>query len=102
MEVQKKSSTARRILGWLKYLFNALASIFALGSFVSPFLHFVTPGLSLIAPAAYAFESSRRLLWTGIRNTRRERIGEHRVRASIPQGHRPEGSTHRTEESRTV
>ncbi|KAH9034913.1 hypothetical protein EDB84DRAFT_49182 [Lactarius hengduanensis] len=52
MEVQKKSSTARRILGWLKYLFNALASIFALGSFVSPFLHSVAPGLSLIAPAA--------------------------------------------------
>ncbi|KAH9034916.1 hypothetical protein EDB84DRAFT_1561285 [Lactarius hengduanensis] len=52
MEVQKKSSTARRILGWLKYLFNALASIFALGSFVSPFLHTVAPGLSLIAPAA--------------------------------------------------
>ncbi|KAH9035041.1 hypothetical protein EDB85DRAFT_951575 [Lactarius pseudohatsudake] len=52
MEVQKKSSTARQILGWLKYLFNALASIFALGSFVSPFLHSVAPGLSLIAPAA--------------------------------------------------
>ncbi|KAH9017200.1 hypothetical protein EDB84DRAFT_1581806 [Lactarius hengduanensis] len=52
MEVQKKSSTARQILGWLKYLFNALASIFALRSFVSPFLHSVAPGLSLIAPAA--------------------------------------------------
>ncbi|KAI0299426.1 hypothetical protein B0F90DRAFT_1668714 [Multifurca ochricompacta] len=52
LEVRKKRSTARRILGWLKYLFNALASIFALGSFVSPFLHSVAPGLSMIAPAA--------------------------------------------------
>lgn len=52
MEVRKKSSMARRILGWLKHLFNALASIFALGSFVSPFLHSVAPGVSLIAPAA--------------------------------------------------
>jgi hypothetical protein len=52
MEVRKKSSAARRILGWLKYLFNALASIFALGSFVSPFLHSVAPGLSMVAPAA--------------------------------------------------
>ena len=54
MEVRKKSSMARRILGWLKHLFNALASIFALGSFVSPFLHSVAPGVSLIAPAASA------------------------------------------------
>ncbi|KAH9035031.1 hypothetical protein EDB85DRAFT_2274255, partial [Lactarius pseudohatsudake] len=52
VEAQKKSSTARRILGWLEYFFNAPASIFALGSFVSPFLHSVAPGLSLIAPAA--------------------------------------------------
>jgi len=54
MEVRKKKSAARRILGWLKYLFNALASIFALGSFVSPFLHSVAPGLSMVAPAASA------------------------------------------------
>ena len=54
MEVRKKSSAARRILGWLKYLFNALASIFALGSFVSPFLHSAAPGLSMVAPAASA------------------------------------------------
>ena len=54
MEVRKKSSVARRILGWLKHLFNALASIFALGSFVSPFFHSVAPGVSLIAPAASA------------------------------------------------
>jgi hypothetical protein len=52
MEVRKKSSWARRILGWLKHLFNALASIFMLGSFVSPFLHSVAPGISMIAPAA--------------------------------------------------
>jgi hypothetical protein len=52
MEVGKKTSTARRILGWLKYLFNALASIFALGSIVSPFLHSVGPGASTIACAA--------------------------------------------------
>ncbi|KAH9974266.1 hypothetical protein BGW80DRAFT_1458343 [Lactifluus volemus] len=54
MEVGKKTSTARRILGWLKYLFNALASIFALGSIVSPFLHSVGPGASTIACAASA------------------------------------------------
>ncbi|KAH9159502.1 hypothetical protein EDB89DRAFT_2083628 [Lactarius sanguifluus] len=51
MEVQKKT-TARRILRWLKYLFNALASIFALGSIMSIFLDPVAPGVSLIAPAA--------------------------------------------------
>ncbi|KAH8981943.1 hypothetical protein EDB86DRAFT_392203 [Lactarius hatsudake] len=50
MEVEKTSSKARRILGWLKHLFNALAGIFALGSFVLPFLDPVAPGLSLIAP----------------------------------------------------
>ncbi len=35
-------------------MFNALASIFALGSFLSPFLHSVAPGVSMIAPAASA------------------------------------------------
>jgi len=52
MEIRKKKSTAQRVLGWLKYLFNALASIFALGTFVSPFLHTVAPGVSMISPAA--------------------------------------------------
>jgi len=52
MEIRKKKSTAQRVLGWLKYLFNALASIFALGTFVSPFLHSVAPGVSMISPAA--------------------------------------------------
>jgi hypothetical protein len=51
-EVRKKPSMAKRILGWLKDLFNALARIFALGSFVSPFLHSVAPGVGVIAPAA--------------------------------------------------
>ncbi|KAI0301246.1 hypothetical protein BC826DRAFT_966269 [Russula brevipes] len=47
VEVRRKktSTTARRILGWLKYLFNALAGIFALGSFISPFLHSAGPGV---------------------------------------------------------
>jgi hypothetical protein len=52
MEGRKKKSTARRILGWLKHLFNALAGIFALGSFVSPLLHSAGPGVSTIASAA--------------------------------------------------
>ncbi|KAI0246119.1 hypothetical protein BJV78DRAFT_197135 [Lactifluus subvellereus] len=52
MGVRKKKSTAKRILGWLKYLFNALASIFSLGAFVSPLLHSVAPGVGMIAPAA--------------------------------------------------
>jgi len=53
-EVRKKPSMARHILRWLKDLFDALASIFALGSFVSPFLHSVAPGVGVIAPAASA------------------------------------------------
>jgi len=52
MKVRKKSSMAKRILGWLKNLFNALANIFALGSLLSPFLHSIAPGISFIAPAA--------------------------------------------------
>jgi hypothetical protein len=53
-EVRKKPSMARHILRWLKDLFDALASIFALGSFVSPFLHSVAPGVGVIALAASA------------------------------------------------
>lgn len=34
IEVKKKKSMAQRILGWLKHVFNVLASIFALGSFI--------------------------------------------------------------------
>lgn len=55
MELKKKKKRAtakRRILGWLRYLFDALARIFALGSFISPLLHSVAPGAGLIAPAA--------------------------------------------------
>jgi hypothetical protein len=52
MEVRRKKSTPQRILGWLKYLFNALASIFALGTFISPFMHSAVPGVSTISPAA--------------------------------------------------
>ena len=54
MQVKKEKSMAHRILGWLKLLFNALAGIFALGSFIAPFLNPVTPGVDLIAPAASA------------------------------------------------
>jgi prophage DNA circulation protein len=105
MEVRKKSSImARRILGWLKLLFNALASLFALGSSLSPFLSSVVPGISLIAPAASTLWNavaafcgeasgmfrSDTLFHAGAihiptsRNARRERIGEHRVRDCIP------------------
>ena len=52
IEAKKKQSTARRILGWLKHLFNALAGIFALGSFIAPFLHSVAPGVGLVLPVA--------------------------------------------------
>ena len=51
MQVKKEQSWAHRILGWLKLLFNALAGIFALGSFIAPFLRPITPGVDLIAPA---------------------------------------------------
>ncbi|KAI0267425.1 hypothetical protein BC834DRAFT_842626 [Gloeopeniophorella convolvens] len=51
LDVRRKKSTARRVLGWLKHLFAALAGIFALGSFFSPFLHSVTPGISMVGPA---------------------------------------------------
>jgi hypothetical protein len=53
-EVRKRPPVARRILRWLKDLSDALASIFALGSFASPFLHSVAPGVGVIAPAASA------------------------------------------------
>ncbi|KAI9513449.1 hypothetical protein F5148DRAFT_1278821 [Russula earlei] len=52
MEVRKKRPTAQRILGWLRHLFNALARIFALGTFLSPFVHSAAPGVGMIAPAA--------------------------------------------------
>jgi hypothetical protein len=52
MKVQKESSKAKRIFGWLKHLFNGLANIFAHGSFVLPFLDSVAPGVSLIASGA--------------------------------------------------
>ena len=102
MEVRKKSSMARRILGWLKHLFNALANIFMLGSFASPFLHSVAPGISMIAPAASTLWKAAAAFcgaasgmfpsgfsYTVViqfrsRNTRRERTGEHRVRAPVP------------------
>ena len=122
MEVRKKRSTAKRILGWLKYLFSALASIFALGSFVSPFLHSAAPGLGLVAPAASTLwkaaaafcgaasgmflpeytSSYTKLIQFRCRNTHRERIGEHRVCTSIPEGCRPEGSADCTEEPSAV
>jgi len=52
MQVKKEQSTAHRILGWLKLLFNALAGIFALGSSIAPVLRPVAPGVDFIAPAA--------------------------------------------------
>jgi len=52
MDVKKRQSIVRRILGWLKHLFNALAGVFALGSFIAPFLHSVAPGVGLVLPAA--------------------------------------------------
>ena len=52
MDVKKRQLTVRRILGWLKHLFNALAGVFALGSFIAPFLHSAAPGLGLVLPAA--------------------------------------------------
>ncbi|KAH9077658.1 hypothetical protein EDB83DRAFT_2514368 [Lactarius deliciosus] len=57
MEVEKTSSKARRILGWLKHLFNALASIFDISSFVlpGPFLRPVAHAASTLSRAAAAF-----------------------------------------------
>ena len=52
MEVKKKQSIGRRILGWLKHMFNALAGVFALGSFIAPLLHSVAPGVGFVLPAA--------------------------------------------------
>jgi len=52
MQMKMEQSTTYRILGWLKLLFNALAGIFALGSFITPVLRPVVPGVDLIAPAA--------------------------------------------------
>ena len=52
--VKKEQSTARRIFGWLKHLFNALWGIFALGSVIAPFLHSVAPGVGLVLPVTSA------------------------------------------------
>ena len=104
MKVQKKSSMARRILGWLEHLFSALAKLFALASFVPPFIHPVAFGVRLIAPAASALSEaaadfcraasgmflSEHTFSRGSHptstcgNTRRERIRGHRVRAHLP------------------
>ena len=54
MQVKKEQSTAQWILGWLKLFFNALAGIFALGTFIAPFLRSVAPGMDVIAPVASA------------------------------------------------
>jgi hypothetical protein len=51
---ERPSTGARRIFGWLKYLFSALSSVFALGSFISPLLNSIAPGVGVIAPAASA------------------------------------------------
>jgi hypothetical protein len=124
MEVRKKkpSTTAQRILGWLKYLFNALAGIFALGSFISPFLHSAGPGVGMIAPAAstlwraaaaFCGEASgafprmpdsckKEVIDSRRRSPEEERVREPRVRASIPQGDCPQRSTDRAEEISTV
>jgi len=51
---EEKKSMARRILGWLKLFFKALAGIFALGTCIAPLLKTVAPGVDLIAPAASA------------------------------------------------
>jgi len=51
---EEKKSILRRILGWLKLFFKALAGIFALGTCIAPFLKTVAPGVDLIAPAASA------------------------------------------------
>jgi hypothetical protein len=49
--LKKERTLARRILGWLKSLFKALARIFVtFGPIISPFLHCVAPGVSGIAP----------------------------------------------------
>jgi len=54
MQVKEEKSMACRILGWLKLFFEALAGIFALGSFIAPFLKTAAPGVDLVAPAASA------------------------------------------------
>ena len=54
MQVKKEQSTAQWLFGWLKLFFNALAGIFALGTFIAPFLRPVAPGIDVIAPVASA------------------------------------------------
>jgi hypothetical protein len=54
-EEEEEKSIAHKILGWLKLFFNALAGIFALGSFIAPLLpHPAALAVNLIAPAASA------------------------------------------------
>ena len=120
LEKMKGQSTARWVLGWLKYLLKAIASIFELGSFLYTFLHTVAPGVGKTAPiattlwnAASAFRGASsgmflsEFFYTAVvqfrhRNTHRGRNGDHRVRNTIPQRDRPEGSAGSTETSRTV
>lgn len=49
---KERHTLAGWILGWLKPLFKALTRIFvSLGSFISPFLHSVLPGVCGVVPA---------------------------------------------------
>jgi hypothetical protein len=81
MEVKrKKQSTTRRILGWLKHLFNVLASIFEIGSFIAPFLYSVGLGAGLGVSIASrlcraAAELCDRAAGTSLRMHRKHRSG---------------------------
>ena len=50
MDVKEKKLIVRQMLGWLKILLNALSKIFALGSFIAPFLQSVASGMGLVLP----------------------------------------------------
>jgi len=52
MDVKRRQSIVRRILGWLKDMFNALAGVFALGSAVAPLVPSTPPGVGLALPVA--------------------------------------------------
>jgi len=52
MDVKRRQSIVRRILGWLKHLFNALAGVSALGSAIAPFLPSAAQGVGLVLPVA--------------------------------------------------
>ena len=54
IQVKKEKSMIPRILGWFELLLNTLAGIFALGSFIAPFLDPVAPDVGLVSPVAYA------------------------------------------------